>query len=204
VELMVGTRRELMNLDPRALRHGEIGRIVQPVKVFQVVDSRSFTAMFGSEVVWFSKLDTSSLVDGRAYDMSELGLYVNGTRRYVTALGGTKQVISVEVLNNASLDQIINDELEALGQEETRKLAELEAREAEQKLAREKRIEDAKWRTWTSADGAFSAEAKFLRFGGGVVTLEKRNGKVITVPTEQLVDADVEFIRTQPWKQAAD
>lgn len=64
------------------------------------------------------------------------------------------------------------------------------------------KIEAAKWRVWKSASGSFSTEAKFLSFGAGKVTLEKRDGKVITVDLSLLSQEDESFIRNKDWLKA--
>jgi TM2 domain-containing membrane protein YozV len=70
--------------------------------------------------------------------------------------------------------------------------------------SREQLIDEAKWRTWRAKEGGFSVDAKFIRFGAGMVTLEKRDGKVISVDIEILSPDDGDFIRKQKWMQAAD
>lgn len=81
--------------------------------------------------------------------------------------------------------------------------AKLERDELIQRLATAKanfeRVELAKWREWTSADGAFRTEAKFISFIGTKVKLEKRDGKVITVDVTVLSPDDISFIRGQKW-----
>jgi hypothetical protein len=51
------------------------------------------------------------------------------------------------------------------------------------------------FRTWTSADGNFTLEAKLLGAENGNVRLERRNGAVITVPLTKLSEADAEYVR---------
>lgn len=65
-------------------------------------------------------------------------------------------------------------------------------RELEQK--RLAAIEDAKFRTWSSAGGKFAVDAKIVSYGNGQVTLENRTGKRIKVPLERLSDSDRAFV----------
>lgn len=68
---------------------------------------------------------------------------------------------------------------------------ELERARLEATIATEK----AKWRKWTSANGKFQTEAKFLYTIGEFVVLRKFGGKRIKVRVEQLSKEDQEFIR---------
>lgn len=52
-----------------------------------------------------------------------------------------------------------------------------------------------KFRTWTSADGKFTVEAKLVTVEGNQVKLERRDGSVVTVPLEKLSEADAALIR---------
>lgn len=85
--------------------------------------------------------------------------------------------------------------------EERERLAALAREQAEE---RGRKIEEAKWRTWTATGGGFTVDAKFIRFGAGKVTLEKRDGKVITVDINILVEDDATFIREQRWLKAGE
>lgn len=65
--------------------------------------------------------------------------------------------------------------------------------------ARNAEIENAKWRTWGTADGLYRTEAKFVAFARGVVTLKKKDGQLIKLSIEKLADEDKEFIRQRKW-----
>ena len=60
-------------------------------------------------------------------------------------------------------------------------------------------IEKAKWHKWTTADGDYTVEAKFVKMTGGVVSLEKRNGTVVEVPKEKLSDDYIDWIAHRRW-----
>lgn len=48
-------------------------------------------------------------------------------------------------------------------------------------------------RTWTTSDGKFTIEARFVRYGSSIVTLHKMNGKTIDVPIEKLSKEDQDY-----------
>jgi WD40 repeat protein len=55
----------------------------------------------------------------------------------------------------------------------------------------------AVYRTWTSSDGKFKIEAKFLRGGIGKIVLETKEGsRQITVPTSKLSQPDLDFLKS--------
>jgi len=49
-------------------------------------------------------------------------------------------------------------------------------------------------RTWTSADGRYTVEARLVGLRGSVVVLQKRDGRVVRVPIDQLSRADQAFL----------
>ena len=53
------------------------------------------------------------------------------------------------------------------------------------------------WRTWSDRSGKFKVEAKCIKFEAGMVRLETRTGKVVSVPIEKLGDEDQAFVRKQ-------
>lgn len=50
------------------------------------------------------------------------------------------------------------------------------------------------WRTWTSVNGAFSVEARYLRLEDRIVFLQRRDGKTLRVPIEKLSTPDIRFV----------
>ena len=60
--------------------------------------------------------------------------------------------------------------------------------------------DDAKTRTWTSADGLYSKEATFIRSSPVQVVLQSIDGYVIRVKPEQLSEKDRLFIRNREWE----
>lgn len=82
-----------------------------------------------------------------------------------------------------------------------------------QKEAEERRIseekkkqaaEQARWHTWTSADGKFSVKAKFIRGVGNTIYLEKENGSEIKVNKEQLCEEDKKWIDHKSWNSSSE
>lgn len=119
----------------------------------------------------------------------------SATVAFKTVFGRRVNSMSRDKLNEPTPEQM----------EYQREQEEVAARAAaELEAARLAKIENAKWRTWTAASGKFSTEAKFISFGAGKVTLEKRDGKVITVDLEILCEADESFIRNKEWLKAAE
>lgn len=91
---------------------------------------------------------------------------------------------------------------ERLRKAEERRRAVQEPLDELKEADRKKAIEYAKWRTWTSAGGGFRVEAKFVKSANGTVTLEKKDGRSITVRTDQLTPDDQDFIKNRKWLQA--
>jgi len=76
--------------------------------------------------------------------------------------------------------------------------------EAEQDQEQEKQVADqARTRTWTSADGEFIAQARFVKSDLTTVTLEKMDGTVVNVPLEELCEEDKTFIEKGGAKASA-
>jgi hypothetical protein len=60
--------------------------------------------------------------------------------------------------------------------------------------------EAAKWRTWTTADGKYKAEAKFVKMAMGTLTLEKVDGTTIDIQFDRLCSEDQAFVRQRKWR----
>lgn len=77
----------------------------------------------------------------------------------------------------------------------------------ERRVVEEKRkqaVEQARWHTWTSADGKFSVKAKFIRGVGNTIYLEKENGSEIKVNKEQLCEEDKKWIDHKSWNSSSE
>ncbi|NQT16154.1 MAG: hypothetical protein HQ582_25580 [Planctomycetes bacterium] len=57
--------------------------------------------------------------------------------------------------------------------------------------------EENEWRTWLSADGEHSTEAKFLKFQNSKAHLERRDGTVVEISMTALSKADQDYIREE-------
>ena len=55
--------------------------------------------------------------------------------------------------------------------------------------------EENAWRTWKSANGSYTVEAKLVSRVAGAVYLEKRDGTVVKVTTDKLCEDDLKWIR---------
>lgn len=66
-------------------------------------------------------------------------------------------------------------------------------------VAAEDPAEQAKWRTWTTADRQHTIEAKFIKFSNGQVTLEKKDGSTVDVKLDILCSEDQDFIKQRKW-----
>ncbi len=60
---------------------------------------------------------------------------------------------------------------------------------------------DRDFRDWASADGKFSARARFIESAGGKVRLEKPDGKTIDVPLIQLSERDRTWVKDHTGKR---
>lgn len=61
--------------------------------------------------------------------------------------------------------------------------------------------EEETWRTWLSADGEHSTEARFLKFEKSRAHLEKRDGTVVEISMTALSEADQDYIREELRKK---
>lgn len=60
--------------------------------------------------------------------------------------------------------------------------------------------EKARGRVWTSADGKYKTEARFVRAEAGKIVLQKNDGTEIVVAEEKLSKEDVDWVRSEKWK----
>ena len=56
------------------------------------------------------------------------------------------------------------------------------------------------WRTWTTADGKYTVEAKFIKYAAGTLTLEKKDGTTVDVELDRLCPEDQDFIKERKAK----
>jgi formylglycine-generating enzyme required for sulfatase activity len=157
----------------------------------------------GAQVMLLRGLDMSKVTDGVTFVLQH-PFVIPETYSYRTVTGGQKTVLVMEVN-----EEKLAVELAKVGADiETQKAAKMAAEKAKQDAekaaqdavaAAKQRIEDAKRRTWTSADGRFTVDAKFLAFVNGVVTLEKDDGKTISVNLNVLSQEDQDFIVYRKW-----
>lgn len=159
-------------------------------EVLQVIGPEDVVLTLGNPNVpniWLAGHSTEDLVDGA--NVRLLGLVeVDGTKTHTTPTKGSKTIRVVRLVSKE-------------------KLAEMEAKaaageaEAERKRKEAEAAKEAKsWRTWTTADGKFTVEAKLVSIGFGKARLEKRDGTTVDVKPDVLSPEDQDFI--EEWKRA--
>lgn len=147
-------------------------------EVLQVVGPSDLILMMNNPripPIWIAGYPTEGLVDGDQVRVVGL-VKVDGTKSYTTVTGAKKTVRVVRL--------VPAKEMAAMAAAK-KKAEEKAARAAEEKL----------FRTWSSPDGKFTVEAKFVDFASGKVHLERRDGVAIKVSPTQLSDADQEHFR---------
>ena len=100
----------------------------------------------------------------------------------------------------AVVQRMLDDEQRK--QNEERRKRNEERKEEEAKRAA--KLEEAKWRTWTSADGTRHIEGKFLKAIEGTVHLEKRDGTIVKLQREKLSDDDWKWVKNKGWNTPAE
>lgn len=76
-----------------------------------------------------------------------------------------------------------------------RKLTKSELDQTQRLAERQSPSGVANWRTWTTADGKYKVEAKFVKFAAGTVTLEKKDRTTVDVKLDVLSEGDQDFVR---------
>lgn len=190
----------------RRLEVGDIGRLVAGrAKILQVIDKsnaiaetewytltrRARTLQGGgqtvdtvnqerNETVWLKLPTTRGMRDGRIHETEQV-FDVIGTHTYQTA-AGSNTVLVLEALE--ATDGEIESAIAALAAVE------------------EKKAEELLWRTWSSADGKFRVDAKFVGFIDGKVQIEKRDGRKVNVSSSQLSKEDQAYFRAELKRRA--
>ena len=189
----------------RPIQIGDIGVLTRnssehTFRVDQIIDNDEML-IFGNEF-WIKGVRTTNLVDNSTVDLGSIVFVVTQNKQYATVLGASKTVRCLTVLDTDNADRAFEEkwsekeEQERKAEEKIRKLEqERLKREEEERIRRESEIEAAKWRIWTSVDGKYTIEAKFLKYTFGEVHLEKKDGSVISIKKEQLSSQDWEWIK---------
>ena len=99
---------------------------------------------------------------------------VAGTRSYQSVLGSNKTVFEIQMVTGPVAAEL------AAAQQET------------------------EFRTWTSADGTYTTEARFDAFRDGKVVLVNREGKTVELPPAKLGRADQQFYRDELKRRLLD
>jgi hypothetical protein len=132
-------------------------------------------------------------------DGTPLGM--DGTKEGVIALRlDPEHLLELEKSRLAAEKTVQMAKQEAAAEEARAEAAALEAERLEQQRAEEAEaarlaaIEEAKYRRW--AAGNYSMEAKFISYGVGKVTLQRRDGKRIKVEVSKLSEEDQQYIES--------
>ena len=94
---------------------------------------------------------------------------------------------------------IMNPSVEFAQSKEAAKQAEAEKAKETAEARRAKAAEKAAsmpMREWASKDGKFKTKAKYVSKGGPKVTLEKEDGKQVTIDLDKLSDEDNEYVKS--------
>jgi uncharacterized cupin superfamily protein len=153
------------------------------------------------KVILLQGVDMSKATDGLEFVLSH-PVVIPETYSYTTVAGTQRTVLVMEVNREKVTEEITKIRAAAVA----RKASHLAAEKAKQDAikAAKKRLEDAKRRSWTSADGKFTVDAKFVSLISGVATLERDDGQQIKVGLDRLSDDDQDFIREQKWLALAE
>jgi len=171
--------------------------------VIQKTGTKSLLVYIGDkkdDVLLLHGLDCSKVVDGDRFIL-QLPFVVPRTYTYTTVSGAAKTVILVECDQQAVAKAFASHAEKTLA--ETRKREEALAKARQEEAARRKAIEDAKWRTWTSADGKHRLDGKFVGCVGGMLRLEKKDGTTLDVKLASLCSEDQEFVQQRKWMDPA-
>jgi uncharacterized cupin superfamily protein len=138
----------------------------------------------------------SKVTDGATFILQH-PVVIQETYTYKAVSGARKTILVLDV----NKEKVGKEIAKLRAAAEAKQAAELAAENAKQEI--NQRIEHAKWRTWSCADGKFTIGAKFMGVISGVVTLEKTDGQRIQVGLDRLSKDDQAFIRDRKWLSPA-
>ena len=170
---------------------GKVGTLPFATEVLQVIDSKNAIVVIKTQnendTVWVI-FPTKGVVNDRCYVFTKTGpemvdneksygplqfFKVTGTKTYNTGVG-TNTCFVIEACDDPSPEP--NPEPKS-----------------KPKLKPKTQIV----RKWTSADGKFSVEAKFMQVIAEVVYLSRKDGTIIQVSRDKLSQSDLEWIKEQ-------
>jgi hypothetical protein len=151
-------------------KEGQVGFVIDRTRPFlprlnQVVDERNML-VYGSNI-WVEGVSTDGLTDtgNSNVNLSGIIFLVAGTKRYETALGGSRTVRHIVAVDTKISDRAIRRIIEPRG-----------------------------YRLWTDKGGATTIAA-FSRKSGTTVTLRLPNGETVRVRSTSLSEADREWLK---------
>jgi len=198
------------------LRIGDIGHI-RSLKVSQVVDDLNVIgevrwsadrrykiegpngAEFTKwerleELVWIGNMSTEGMIDDASYAVPKV-FEVTGTKRYPTALGGTKTVHLIEPVDMTPYVEELKKRLATVPVNVPAKALALKLTPVAKPKA--KGPKESEYRTWTDASGKFSIEAALVDFRQSKAVFLKRDGTKVSVPSSKLCEKDRRWIRAE-------
>ena len=180
------SRVRLPALDRNTWRIGEVGFLERDEKspwtllVKQVLPDNTLLIAGGGETEPFvlKGFTCDGITDGM-YVCIGSPVAVSVTTSYRTVLGSKKTVFVVEAIDERFAKQTAE-----------------EAKQATEEAARQKQQaeEKSRWRQWTKADGTVIGRARFMGMIAGKVRLKPENGTAISVPLNELGEADRAWI----------
>lgn len=172
--------------------------------VVQVVDGANAIVSVKSDggvnesngtIFWLST-PTKGMVDDMRIQIID-PVKVVGTKKYDTVSGSSSTIWKLETLSGDDLKKYKDQE--ASRSEKANR--ENKDRMAKEQKDREKAIEDQEYRTFKSADGKFSVEAKFVEMkvnpktGTDIKLIKREDKKEVVVRSTVLSESDMKWIR---------
>jgi hypothetical protein len=190
----------LLGKEPPDFQIGDWGCTTAQFKVLNKISNTECLVLARTEnpaAMLLRGLDMSKVTDGAQFVLQH-PVVIQATYSY-TAVSGSKKTVVVLAANDTKLAEV-TAKIRAAAEAE--RLAEKAKQDAIQ--AAKQRIEDAKRRTWTSGNGKFTVDAKFISMIGGIALLEKNDGQHINVNLDELSQADQDFIKERRWLEYAE
>ncbi len=148
-------------------------------------------------VFWVST-PTKGMVDDMRIQIID-PVKVVGTKKYDTVSGSSSTIWKIETLTGEELKKYKDEEAARVGKANQDRKDQME----KDKRVQEKAIEDQEYRTFKSADGKFSIEAKFVemkvspnpKIGTEIKLIKREDKKELVIRSTVLSEADMKWIR---------
>lgn len=124
------------------------------------------------------------------YDWATIVTLDENTWKLVSCqIGDDVVYVNQDIANKLEVKKILSEQAALVAERKAK---------ADAKRQHQAEIEKTYWRTWTSAGGKHTTEAKYSGVSSGVVTLTKKDGTVSKVPIEKLSESDRDWIKNHP------